>query len=160
LRLARATSDQLTVAWDRRADVAVWRVVCWDRHAVPVARLGLGAKHRRATVAGLAALAQPFTIGVSAIGADGSILWQAGLDELRLDPRRPLRSERASGRGREQDARTNARARRRAPDAGKGAKTAAQTGKRAGTPKSERPRAGRVAKPEPGRHRTPRPPKN
>src|SRR6266511_2424962 len=57
LRLARATNDQLMVAWDRRADVVVWQVVCWDSRAAPVARLRLDAKHRRATVAGLGVLA-------------------------------------------------------------------------------------------------------
>jgi hypothetical protein len=142
LRLARATSDQLTVGWDRRADVAVWQVVCWDSRAAPVARLRLGAKHRRATVVGLAVLAQPFTISVSGIGADGSILWQAGLDELRLDPRRRLRREGVSGRGREHEGGTNAGGRRRPVAAGKDAKSAARAGKPAGTPKKERPRAG------------------
>jgi len=120
----------------------VWQLVCWDDRAAPVARIRLGAKHLRATVAGLAVLAQPFTISVSGIGADGSVLWQAGLDELRLDPRRRLRSERGSGRGREQEGEANTRGRRRRMAARKGAKTAARTGKPAGTPKKETPRAG------------------
>ncbi len=129
------------VAWDRRADVVVWQVVCWDSRAAPVARLRLDAKHRRATVAGLGVLAQPSTISVSGIGGDGSVLWQAGLDELRLDPRRRLRREGVSGRGREHEGGTTARGRRRTT-ATKGAKTAAQAGKPAGTPKKETPRAG------------------
>jgi len=135
LRLARATSDQLTVAWDRQADVAVWQVVCWDSRAAPVARIRLGAKHRRATVAGLAALAQPFTISISGIDGDGRILWQAGLGELRLDPRRRLRREAVPDRRRGQEGGTNARGRRRTMAATKGAKAAAPAGTPAGRPK-------------------------
>src|SRR6266571_5332240 len=87
LRVVRATRDQLGVAWSAEADPLSWRVVCWDSRDAAVARLKLSGTHRRATFAGLARLQQPFTIAVSGLGADGSVLWQAGLSDLHLRER-------------------------------------------------------------------------
>ena len=78
LRVVRATRDQLGVAWSAELDPLSWRVVCWDSGDAAVARLTLSGSHRRATFAGLARLRQPFTIAVSGLGADGSVLWQVG----------------------------------------------------------------------------------
>jgi hypothetical protein len=55
-----------------------------DGHDVAIARLKLSGAHRRATFAGLARLRQPFTIAVSGLAGDGSVLWQAGLADLYL----------------------------------------------------------------------------
>jgi len=63
--------------------------VCWDSRDAAVARLKLAGTHRRATFAGLARLPQPFTIAVSGLGHDRSVLWQAGLADLYLRPDRP-----------------------------------------------------------------------
>jgi hypothetical protein len=84
LRVVRVTRDQLGVAWAAEAEPRSWRVVCWDSRDVAVARLELTGRHRRATFAGLARLPQPFTIAVSGLGRDGSVLWQAGLSDLFL----------------------------------------------------------------------------
>ena len=98
LRVVRATRDQLGVAWSVEADPFCWQVVCWDRRDFAVARLKLGGRHRRATFAGLARLRQPFTIAVSGLGRDGSVLWQAGLADLYLRADRPAGPEGASAR--------------------------------------------------------------
>ena len=100
LRVVRATRDQLGVAWSAELDPLSWRVVCWDSGDAAVARLTLSGSHRRATFAGLARLRQPFTIAVSGLGADGSVLWQGGLADLSLRPDRPAGRERTSERTR------------------------------------------------------------
>jgi hypothetical protein len=84
LRVVRATHDQLRVEWSAEADPRWWQVVCWDGRDVAIARLKLSGAHRRATFAGLARLRQPFTIAVSGLAGDGSVLWQAGLADLYL----------------------------------------------------------------------------
>jgi hypothetical protein len=94
----RATRDQLRVAWSAEADPLSWQVVCWDGRDAAVARLKLTGTHRRATFAGLARLQQPFTIAVSGLGRDGSVLWQAGLADLYLRAGRPAEREGASDR--------------------------------------------------------------
>jgi len=48
--------------------------------------------------AGLARLQQPFTIAVSGLGRDGSVLWQGGLADLYLRADRPAGREGASDR--------------------------------------------------------------
>jgi hypothetical protein len=93
LRVVRATRDQLGVAWSAETDPVSWRVVCWDSRDAAVARLKLAGTHRRATFAGLARLQQPFTIAVSGLGHDGSVLWQGGLADLYLRPDRPAGPE-------------------------------------------------------------------
>jgi hypothetical protein len=98
LRVVRATRDQLRVAWSVEADPLSWRVVCWDSRGAAVARLKLTGTHRRATFAGLARLQQPFTIAVSGLGGDGSVLWQGGLADLYLRADRPAGREGASDR--------------------------------------------------------------
>ena len=90
LRVVRATRDQLQVAWSSEADPHSWQVVCWDSRDAAVARLKLSGTHRRATFAGLARLQQPFTIAVSGLGREGSVLWQAGLADLYLRAGGPL----------------------------------------------------------------------
>ena len=92
------TRDQLRVAWSVEADPFSWRVVCWDSRGAAVARLKLTGTHRRATFAGLARLQQPFTIAVSGLGGDGSVLWQGGLADLYLRADRPAGREGASDR--------------------------------------------------------------
>jgi len=103
LRVVRATRDQLRVEWSAEADPLSWQVVCWDGCDAAVARLRLSGTHRRATFAGLARLQQPFTIAVSGVGGDGSVLWQAGLADLYLSPGgsagRAGVSERTRGQG-------------------------------------------------------------
>ena len=84
LRVVRATRDQLGVAWSTEADPLSWQVVCWDSRDAAVARLKLPGTHRRATFGGLARLQQPFTIAVSGLGREGSVLWQGGLADLYL----------------------------------------------------------------------------
>jgi hypothetical protein len=84
LWLARVTRDQLGVAWSALPDAVAWQVVCWDGDDAAVGRLRLTGRHRRATFARLAGLRQPFTIAVSGLGADGSVLWQRGLADLYL----------------------------------------------------------------------------
>jgi hypothetical protein len=98
LRVVRATRDQLGVAWSAEADPLFWQVVCWDGRGAAVARLKLSGTHRRATFAGLARLQQPFTIAVSGLGRDGSVLWQGGLADLYLRADRPAGREGASDR--------------------------------------------------------------
>ena len=111
LWLARATRDQLGVSWSGIADAVAWQVVCWDSDDAAVGRLRLSGRHRRATFAGLAGLRQPFTIAVSGLGADGSVLWQRGLADLylradqatgdeRASDSRPTRQRRRANRGR------------------------------------------------------------
>ena len=100
LRVVRATRDQLGVAWSVEADPFSWRVVCWDSCDAAVARLELTGRHRRATFAGLVRLQQPFTIAVSGLGRDGSVLWQGGLADLYLRAGRPAGREGASERER------------------------------------------------------------
>ena len=94
LRVVRATRAHLGVAWSAKSDPLSWRVVCWDSRGAAVARLKLAGTHRRATFAGLARLQQPFTIAVSGLGHDGSVLWQDGLADLYLRPDRPAGPER------------------------------------------------------------------
>src|SRR5215218_7166617 len=89
LRVVRATLNLVGVAWSAEADPLSWQVVCWDSRDAAVARLKLSGRHRRATFAGLARLQQPFTIAVSGVGRDGSVLWQAGLADLYLRADRP-----------------------------------------------------------------------
>jgi len=98
LRLVRKTRGQLGVAWSAEADPLSWQVVCWDSRDAAVARLKLSGTHRRATFAGLARLQQPFTIAVSGLGRDGSVLWQGGLADLYLRADRLAGREGASGR--------------------------------------------------------------
>jgi hypothetical protein len=98
LRVVRVTRDQLGIAWSSQADPSSWQVVCWDSRDAGVARLKLTGRHRRATFAGLARLQQPFTIAVSGLGRDGSVLWQGGLADLYLRADRPAGREGASGR--------------------------------------------------------------
>jgi hypothetical protein len=98
VRVVRATRDQLGLAWSAEADPFSWQVVCWDSRDAAVARLKLSGSHRRATFAGLARLQQPFTIAVSGLAHDGSVLWQGGLADLYLRPDRPAGREGASDR--------------------------------------------------------------
>jgi len=79
-------------AWSAEADPLSWQVVCWDSRDAAVARLKLSGTHRRALFAGLARLQRPFTIAVSGLGRDGSVLWQGGLADLYL------RADRLAGR--------------------------------------------------------------
>jgi hypothetical protein len=102
LRVVRATRDQLGVAWSAETDPLSWRVVCWDNRDAAVARLKLAGTHRRATFAGLARLQQPFTIAVSGLGHDGSVLWQGGLADLYLRADRRVAQGTASQGRREQ----------------------------------------------------------
>jgi hypothetical protein len=115
LRVVRATRDQLGVAWSAEADPLFWRVVCWDSRDVAVARLKLKGRHRRATFAGLARLQQPFTIAVSGLGDDGSMVWQAGLADLYLRADRSAGREGASERMRTRDQQSTASQGRREP---------------------------------------------
>ena len=96
LWLARATRDQLGVSWFAVTDAVAWQVVCWDSDDAAVGRLRLSGRHRRATFAGLAGLRQPFTIAVSGLGVDGSVLWQRGLADLYLRADQTTGDERAS----------------------------------------------------------------
>src|SRR5512132_1010257 len=96
LWLARATRDQLGVSWSAVTDAVAWQVVCWDSDDAAVGRLRLSGRHRRATFARLAGLRQPFTIAVSGLGADGSVLWQRGLADLYLRLDQTTADERAS----------------------------------------------------------------
>ena len=96
LWLARVTRDQLGVAWSALPDAVAWQVVCWDSDDAAVGRLRLTGRHRRATFARLAGLRQPFTIAVSGLGADGSVLWQRGLADLYLRADQATAEERAS----------------------------------------------------------------
>src|SRR5262249_58387902 len=96
--VVRATRDQLGVAWFAAADPFSWRVVCWDSRGAAIALLKLTGTHRRATFAGLARLRQPFTIAVSGLGRDGSVLWQGGLADLYLQAGGPAGREGASDR--------------------------------------------------------------
>jgi hypothetical protein len=108
LWLARSTRDQLGVAWSAVTDAVSWQVVCWDSRDAAVARLRLTGEHRRATFTRLAGLRQPFTIAVSGLGRDGSVLWQRGLADLYL------RADRTTGDERASDSRPAPKYRRRA----------------------------------------------
>jgi|SRR5581483_7222411 len=94
LRLVHGDDDRLTIAWTPPPleNVAVWRLVCWDGDDRAIARLDLRPRRRpRASFTGLAQHAQPFTISISAVGADGTIAWQTGLDEIVLRSDRQTR---------------------------------------------------------------------
>jgi hypothetical protein len=132
LRVVRATRDQLGVAWSAETDPLSWQVVCWDSRDAAVARLKLAGTHRRATFAGLARLPQPFTIAVSGLGHDHSVLWQAGLADLYLRLDRPAGPEGAPDRLRTRSHPNTASQARRKPMSPKRPKkdsAAAKTGK-------------------------------
>jgi hypothetical protein len=117
----RTTRDQLQVEWSAEADPRFWRVVCWDGRDAAVARLKLSGEHRRATFAGLGRLQQPFTIAVSGLGADGSVLSQVGLADLFLSAGGPIgragRPDRAGGqRGGSSQGRSGSVSPERAPE--------------------------------------------
>jgi len=131
------TWDQLRVAWSVEADPFSWRVVCWDSRDAAIARLKLGGTHRRATFAGLARLQQPFTIAVSGLGADGSVLWQGGLDDLYLRASRPAGRAGVSERMRTSGQRSTASQGRREPVSPKRPKKDAASGK---TGKTRKPK--------------------
>jgi hypothetical protein len=97
LWLVRATRDHLGVAWSSPSEAVVWQVICWDSRDAAVGRLRLAGRHRRATFVRLAGLRQPFTIAVSGLGPDGSVVWQRGLADLYL------RADQATGDGRASD---------------------------------------------------------
>lgn len=96
------------MAWSAEADPLSWQVVCWDSGDAAIARLRLSGRHRRATFAGLALFPQPFTIAVSGLGPDGSVLWQAGLADLYLRSDRSAAREGASERMRTRNHQGNA----------------------------------------------------
>jgi len=137
LRVVRATRDQLQVAWSAEADPLSWQVICWDSRDAAVARLQLTGTHRRATFAGLARLRQPFTIAVSGLGADGSVLWQGGLDDLYLRASRPAGRAGVSERMRTSGQRSTASQGRREPVSPKRPKKDAASGK---TGKTRKPK--------------------
>jgi hypothetical protein len=126
------------VAWSAQTEPFSWQVVCWDSRDAAVARLKLSGTHRRATFAGLARLQQPFTIAVSGLGRDGSVLWQAGLADLYLRPERPAGRQGASDRMR----------------TGRHQSTASQPGREPMSPKRPKKdpppgRTGKTTKPKP-----------
>jgi hypothetical protein len=125
------------VEWSAEADPLSWRVVCWDSREAAVARLELTGTHRRATFAGLARLPQPFTIAVSGVGADGSVLWQAGLADLYLRPGRPAGRAGVSERMRTSRQRPTASQGRREPVSPKRPKKEAASDK---TGKTKKPK--------------------
>ncbi len=135
LRVVRATRDQLGVAWSAETDPLSWQVVCWDSRDAAVARLKLAGTHRRATFAGLARLPQPFTIAVSGLGHDRSVLWQAGLADLYLRPDRPAGPEGAPDRIRTRSHPNTASQARREPVSPKRPKKDAAPGKQGKTRK-------------------------
>src|SRR5512133_1626587 len=137
LRVVRATRDQLGVAWSAEADPLFWQVLCWDGRGAAVARLKLSGTHRRATFAGLARLRQPFTIAVSGLGRDGSVLWQGGLADLYLRAGRPAGREGSSDRMRTRRHRSTASQGRREPVSPKRPKKDAAPGK---TGKTRKPK--------------------
>jgi hypothetical protein len=83
LQLVRSTRDKLELVWPAVSNVRSWRVVCWDGRDRAVALLTLSSEHRRATLAGLRLLQQPFTVAVSGLDGDGAVIWQDGLADLR-----------------------------------------------------------------------------
>jgi hypothetical protein len=85
LRLVGSTRDRLELVWPAVSGVQSWRLVCWDGRDKPVALLTLASEHRRAKVAGLRRLQQPFTVGVSGLRSDGAVIWQDGLGDLTPD---------------------------------------------------------------------------
>jgi hypothetical protein len=111
--------------------------VCWDSRDAAVARLKLTGTQRRATFAGLARLQQPFTIAVSGLGRDGSVLWQAGLADLYLRAPRPAGREGAPDRRRTRRHRSAARQGREEPVSPKRPKKDAAPGK---TGKTRKPK--------------------
>jgi hypothetical protein len=137
LRVVRATRDQLGVAWSSEADPLSWQVVCWDGRGAAVARLKLSGTHRRATFAGLARVRQPFTIAVSGLGRDGSVLWQGGLADLCLRAGRPAGREGSSDRMRTRRHRSTASQGRREAVSPKRPKKGAAPGK---TGKTRKPK--------------------
>jgi hypothetical protein len=137
LRVVRTTRDQLGVAWSTEADPLSWQVVCWDSRGAAVARLKLSGTHQRATFAGLARLQQPFTIAVSGLGRDGSVLWQGGLADLYLRAGRPAGREGSSDRRRTHRHRSTASQGRREPVSPKRPKKDAAPGK---TGKTRKPK--------------------
>jgi hypothetical protein len=137
LRVVRATRDQLQVAWSAEADPLSWQVICWDNRDAAVARLKLTGMHRRATFAGLARLQQPFTIAVSGLGADGSVLWQGGLADLYLRAGSPAGRAGVSERMQTSGERRTASQGRREPVSPKRPKKDAASGK---TGKTRKPK--------------------
>jgi len=135
LRVVRATRDQLRVEWSGGPEPRFWRVVCWDGRDTAVARLELRGSHRGATFAGLAGLRQPFTIAVSGLGADGSVLWQAGLADLYLRAADPAGRARGSERMRTGGQRGTVSPGRRERVSPKRPKKDAPSGKKGTTPK-------------------------
>src|SRR5512132_3138113 len=117
--------------------VLTWQVVCWDGRGAAVARLKLSGTHRRATFAGLARLRQPFTIAVSGLGRDGSVLWEGGLADLYLRAGRPAGREGSSDRMRTRRHRSTASQGRREPVSPKRPKKDAAPGK---TGKTRKPK--------------------
>jgi hypothetical protein len=112
LWLARSTHDQLGVAWSTVTDIVSWQVVCWDSRDAPVGRLRLTGRHRRTTFPRLAGLRQPFTIAVSGLGGDGSVVWQRGLADLCPRADRTTGDERAAESRRAPERRRTNQARR------------------------------------------------
>jgi hypothetical protein len=143
LRIVRATRDQLGVAWSTEADPLSWQVVCWDGRGAAVARLELSGTHRRATFAGLARLQQPFTIAVSGLGRDGSVLWQGGLADLYLRAARAAGQEGSSDRVRTRRHRSTASQGRREPVSPKPPKKDAAAGE---TGKTRKPKPKKTAR--------------
>src|SRR5436190_1004867 len=135
VRVVRATRDQLRVEWSAEPDPRLWRVVCWDGRGTAVARLQLTGWHRRATFAGLAGLRQPFTIAVSGLGADRSVLWQAGLADLYLRAVDPAGRARGSERMRTGGQRGTVSPGRRERVSPKRPKKDVPSGKKGTTPK-------------------------
>src|SRR6266702_1369994 len=82
LRLVRAKRDKLELVWPAVSNVRSWRVVCWEGKDKAVALLTLSSEHRRATLAGLRSSQQPFTVAISGLGSDGTVIWQDGLADL------------------------------------------------------------------------------
>jgi hypothetical protein len=137
VRVVRVTRDQLGVVWSADAEPRFWQIVCWDSRDVAVARLKLSGRHRRATFAGLARLQQPFTIAVSGLGDDGSVVWQAGLADLHLRGDRSAGREGAFGRKRTRDHRSTASQERREPVSPKRPKKDPPAGKSGKTSKAK-----------------------
>jgi hypothetical protein len=80
-------------------------------------------------------LRQPFTIAVSGLGADGSVLWQAGLAELYLRAADPAARARGSERMRTSGQRGTVSPGRRERVSPKRPKKDAPSGKTGKTPK-------------------------
>jgi hypothetical protein len=94
VKLLHADSDRLTITWapPPLENVATWQIICFDGGDRAIARLQLRPRRRpRASFTGLAVHAQPFTVAISAVAADGTITWQAGLGDLALPEDRQIR---------------------------------------------------------------------